>query len=111
MKKCSRCGEEKPDTEEFFRHKYRVKLSGVCKECDKIYAREQYHKHKHLKSDVYVPDDEPEVKHKAQKEAVKRTPTERGTYIVTFGDDLKTPRREIKSAGFIGYTSSLARIF
>ena len=108
LKKCSKCGAEKPDTTEFFRHKYRVRLSGMCKECDKKYGREQYHKNKFLKSQKPVFKEEKETHHKVQKEAVKRTPTDHGTVLVTFGDKFITPRREIRSSGLMGYQSSLA---
>ena len=108
FKNCSKCGDPKPDTTDFFRNKYRVKLSGVCKECDRVYGREQYHKHKWLNSQKPVFKEEKKTTNKVQKEAVKRTPTDHGTVLVTFGDKFITPRREIRSSGLMGYQSSLA---
>ena len=44
MKKCSRCGEEYPNTDEFFYKSkdYKDGLKRICSECERAYARERH---------------------------------------------------------------------
>ena len=112
MKTCIKCGSEWPETTEYWSHRYKGRLSGVCRVCNRATYLKHYYKSKIYKADINIPAyGAPELPKRDQIEAVKRTPTERGTVRVTFGIKYKIAHREPKVIGLQGYESSLAGIF
>jgi hypothetical protein len=60
---------------------------------------------RHKKTDDDLPVD------REQLEPIKRTPTDHGTVIVSFGRGWITPREQRKLPGLFGYTSTLNSVF
>jgi len=112
MKTCIRCSAPWPETTEYWSSRYKGRLSGVCRVCTRADDLKRYHQRK-IKKDAIVipPNSAPELPKRDQIEAVKRTPTERGTVRVTFGSKYMIAHREPKVIWLQGYESSLAGIY